>query len=136
MAKKKRAAAAKTKKAAGVKFAASALIPLWDAISELAGNRMSLLLAVRVRRMKSKIGEFHAALFDNLTPLIEKHTGGKKVISPADPGHAAFHEEAQPYLNEEVEIDVEPLAIEALPGDMELSAKTLDVLLELGLLTE
>ena len=113
---------------------AGALLKVMPALQALCANRLPITLSVKVSRMHRVTAEFHGALMQHIVPLIAKHTDGGNEIGPDDGNHPAFLADAKEHFAEQIELDIDPVALSALETapDVSIEPHHVDVLLELG----
>ena len=120
-----------------ITMSAGALINTTPALEDLSANRLPIGISVKVGRMRRVVAEFHVALMEHVVPLIAKHTDGGDSIGPDHKNHAAFTVDAKPHFEEEIELEVETVALSALEStpDVSIEPNHIAVLLELGFIT-
>lgn len=114
------------------------LVPLSQAFSDLANNRLPFLLAVRVRNIADQINMYLKAWQDDIKPYLDEYgengeIRGKEKID-------AFLRAAKPQFEEEVQLEIDTLSLtelkDAFEGrDVDIHTQSIDFLVKLGVIT-
>lgn len=115
------------------------ILPLSQALGDLANNRLPFRLAVRVRRMATKMEEYLKAWQDDLKPYLDEY--GEDGVIEGREKIEAFQRASEPLFTEECEIEIDTLSLTELESafegrDIDMNPQSIEILVSLGVILD
>lgn len=115
------------------------ILPLSQALGDLANNRLPFRLAVRVRHMAAKMEEYLKAWQDDLKPYLDEY--GEDGVIEGREKIEAFQRASEPLFTEECEIEIDTLSLTELESafegrDIDMNPQSIEILVSLGVILD
>lgn len=103
------------------------------ALQRLVDEPLPAFDALRLRKVLKAVREEFQTFVEVRNEKIEEY-GEDGQIDPDSDDWEDFNDEMQEVMEKEADVEIEPVSLEDLPDDLEISASDLDVLMEAGVI--